>query len=59
MSAVRGWDGSYAQRAHEYERVYHKPERQADLRTLRDLVAASFEGKHVPESRLRRKVNWT
>ena len=39
----------YAQRAQQYERVYHKPERQADLRVLRDLVATTFAGKNVLE----------
>jgi demethylmenaquinone methyltransferase/2-methoxy-6-polyprenyl-1,4-benzoquinol methylase len=39
----------YAQRALQYERVYHKPERQTDLRTLRGLVAAAVEGKRVLE----------
>ena len=39
----------YAQRAQQYERVYHKPERQADLRVLRDLVASAFARKHVLE----------
>ena len=39
----------YAQRAHQYERVYHKPERQSDLRNLRELVASAFAGKRVLE----------
>jgi len=39
----------YAQRAAQYERVYHKPERQSDLRKLRELVADAFDGKNVLE----------
>jgi ubiquinone/menaquinone biosynthesis C-methylase UbiE len=39
----------YAQRAPEYERIYHKPERQADLLTLREFVAQTFVGRRVLE----------
>jgi demethylmenaquinone methyltransferase/2-methoxy-6-polyprenyl-1,4-benzoquinol methylase len=39
----------YAKRAHEYERVYRKPERQEDLHQLRALVKRSFAGKTVLE----------
>lgn len=39
----------YARRAHEYERIYAKPERQEDLRLLRALVDETFPGKHVLE----------
>jgi ubiquinone/menaquinone biosynthesis C-methylase UbiE len=39
----------YAQRAPQYERVYHKPERQPDLLRLREFVAAMFAGKDVLE----------
>lgn len=39
----------YAQRAPEYERIYQKPERQADLRTLREFVAQTFAGRRVLE----------
>jgi len=39
----------YAARADEYERVYAKPERQADLLQLRDLVPAYFRGRRVLE----------
>jgi demethylmenaquinone methyltransferase/2-methoxy-6-polyprenyl-1,4-benzoquinol methylase len=49
MSKERELAEYYARRAAQYERVYHKPERQADLRLLRELVAASFGGKHVLE----------
>jgi demethylmenaquinone methyltransferase/2-methoxy-6-polyprenyl-1,4-benzoquinol methylase len=40
----------YAQRAQQYERVYHKPERQSDLQKLRELVASAFAGKSVLEA---------
>lgn len=39
----------YAARANEYEKVYAKPERQADLRDLRQLMPAHFVGRHVLE----------
>jgi demethylmenaquinone methyltransferase/2-methoxy-6-polyprenyl-1,4-benzoquinol methylase len=39
----------YARRAPEYERIYQKPERQADLRTLRATVADIFAGRRVLE----------
>jgi len=39
----------YARRAQEYERIYAKPERQEDLRTLRSVVEETFRGKHVLE----------
>jgi SAM-dependent methyltransferase len=39
----------YAGRAQEYERIYHKPERQEDLRRLRDFVERAFAGLHVFE----------
>jgi demethylmenaquinone methyltransferase/2-methoxy-6-polyprenyl-1,4-benzoquinol methylase len=39
----------YAQRAREYERVYDKPERQADLAQLRADVPALFTGTRVLE----------
>jgi demethylmenaquinone methyltransferase/2-methoxy-6-polyprenyl-1,4-benzoquinol methylase len=51
----RGADGRaalrryYASRAHEYEAIYRKPERQADLERLRSLVAAFGEGRRVLE----------
>jgi len=41
--------GYYADRAKEYERIYHKPERQADLRKLRDFVESTFSGADVYE----------
>jgi ubiquinone/menaquinone biosynthesis C-methylase UbiE len=39
----------YAQRAQIYERVYHKPERQADLRAMETWLAAPFAGRRVLE----------
>jgi SAM-dependent methyltransferase len=39
----------YAERACEYDEVYRKPERQADLARLRHLLPALVEGKHVLE----------
>jgi ubiquinone/menaquinone biosynthesis C-methylase UbiE len=39
----------YAQRAAEYERVYQKSERQADLRQMRGLVEQTFAGTNVFE----------
>lgn len=39
----------YAARASEYERVYAKPERQADLAQLRNVVAEYFAGCRVLE----------
>ena len=41
--------GYYAKRAQEYERIYAKPERQDDLRTLREFVGETFTGKDVLE----------
>ena len=39
----------YAQRAQIYERVYHKPERQRDLRAMESVLATPFAGRHVLE----------
>lgn len=39
----------YAQRASEYECVYMKPERQADLRRVEELLSGAFPGDHVLE----------
>ena len=39
----------YARRAAEYERIYAKPERQADLASLRSRIAALFSGRTVLE----------
>ena len=39
----------YAKRAAEYERIYAKPERQADLTAMRARVAKMFAGRKVLE----------
>lgn len=39
----------YRRRAQEYERIYEKPERQADLAALRDLVAREMADQEVLE----------
>jgi SAM-dependent methyltransferase len=39
----------YARRAGEYERVYAKPERQGELRTLERSLAPAFAGRRVLE----------
>lgn len=39
----------YAQRAGEYERIYAKPERQADLRALEARIRQMFAGRKVLE----------
>lgn len=39
----------YQQRAAYYERVYHKPERQADLRAMEAWIATPFAGRRVLE----------
>ncbi|MDO9071660.1 MAG: class I SAM-dependent methyltransferase [Rubrivivax sp.] len=39
----------YAQRAGYYERVYFKPERQADLRAMEAALPAAFAGRDVLE----------
>src|SRR5262249_35097960 len=39
----------YKARAVEYERVYEKPERQADLRRLHETLPPLFEGRRVLE----------
>jgi demethylmenaquinone methyltransferase/2-methoxy-6-polyprenyl-1,4-benzoquinol methylase len=53
VSAVENATGAleayYAARAAEYERVYAKPERQADLRRLERLLPEIFAGRHVLE----------
>ena len=35
----------YAQRAGEYERIYHKPERQNDLQRLKELIRQVIKGE--------------
>ena len=39
----------YARRALQYERIYAKPERQADLRVLEALLPDLFDGRYVLE----------
>jgi demethylmenaquinone methyltransferase/2-methoxy-6-polyprenyl-1,4-benzoquinol methylase len=39
----------YQRRAREYEAIYARPERQADLTTLRSLIGGRFEGARVLE----------
>jgi ubiquinone/menaquinone biosynthesis C-methylase UbiE len=39
----------YAQRASEYERIYDKPERQADIAAIKAWLPAQFEGRRVLE----------
>ena len=39
----------YAERAPEYEKIYHKPERQSDLALLHEIVRRAFTGQHVLE----------
>lgn len=47
MEPTRDMVQYYAERAHEYERIYQRPEREADLRALRAVIAASFDGRDV------------
>lgn len=46
---VERMQGYYAQRAAYYERVYHKPERQPDLRAMEAWMPGAFAGQHVLE----------
>jgi demethylmenaquinone methyltransferase/2-methoxy-6-polyprenyl-1,4-benzoquinol methylase len=46
---VAGMRDYYARRAAYYERVYHKPERQADLRAMQAWIAEPFAGRCVLE----------
>lgn len=46
---VQSMQAYYAQRAAVYERVYHKPERQAELRALEAWLGPRFEGRDVLE----------
>lgn len=39
----------YHERVREYERVYEKPERQADLRAIKACLPGYFRGKHTLE----------
>ena len=42
MSIESSMVSYYAERAAEYERIYHKPERQEDLQKLRSFVGNTF-----------------
>ena len=42
-------EGYYARRAAEYEKIFDKPERQADLARMRSDIPALFEGRRVLE----------
>lgn len=48
-TVVDGMRDYYARRAGYYERVYHKPERQAELRAMEAWLAGPFTGRHVLE----------
>jgi demethylmenaquinone methyltransferase/2-methoxy-6-polyprenyl-1,4-benzoquinol methylase len=47
--AVDAMRAYYAQRASYYERVYHKPERQPDLRAMEAWISTPFAGRRVLE----------
>jgi ubiquinone/menaquinone biosynthesis C-methylase UbiE len=49
MSIETSMAAYYAERAAEYERIYHKPERQAELKQLRDFVENTFANTDVFE----------
>ena len=48
-AAVTAMAGYYARRAAEYERVYHRPHRQADLRAIEAWLGEAFAGRRVLE----------
>lgn len=39
----------YGRRAHEYERIYHKPERQADIARLAEHLRGALRGRRILE----------
>lgn len=49
MAAGTGTEAYYRRRAREYDRVYDRPERQADLAVLRTRVASLLAGRRVLE----------
>ena len=49
QDVVQDMAAYYARRASEYERIYLKPERQADLRQLEALLPPLFAGRRVLE----------
>ena len=48
-AALDAMSAYYVQRASYYERVYHKPERQSDLRAMEARLAEPFKGRRVLE----------
>ena len=48
-AAIDAMGAYYVQRASYYERVYHKPERQRDLRAMETWLAEPFAGRRVLE----------
>lgn len=48
-ASVQGMREYYARRAANYERVYYKPERQADLRAMEAWLPGPFAGREVLE----------
>lgn len=48
-AAIDAMSAYYVQRASYYERVYHKPERQSDLRAMETWLSEPFEGRRVLE----------
>jgi demethylmenaquinone methyltransferase/2-methoxy-6-polyprenyl-1,4-benzoquinol methylase len=48
-ASVRSMGEYYARRAQSYERVYYKPERQAELRLMEAYLAEPFAGRRVLE----------
>jgi SAM-dependent methyltransferase len=49
LASIDAMRAYYVQRADYYERVYHKPERQTDLRAMETWVAQAFAGRRVLE----------
>ncbi|MEO7850687.1 MAG: methyltransferase domain-containing protein [Rubrivivax sp.] len=49
LATDRGMLEYYARRAQEYDRIYAKPERQADLRAIESWMPAAFAGRAVLE----------
>jgi 2-polyprenyl-3-methyl-5-hydroxy-6-metoxy-1,4-benzoquinol methylase len=47
METTRDMVQYYAKRAQEYERIYHRPERQADLKALCATIEDTFAGRDV------------
>ena len=49
MAVTQDMVDYYRRRAAYYERVYHKPERQTDLRAMEAWIRQPFAGRHVLE----------